>query len=70
MQCFPILNDVISGRCFGQNIDLDVFDPVLKKNQNIMLTIHISDFFQTIKNNRKISQVFQLKFQIWIVYFR
>ena len=31
-----------------KNIDLDVFDDVWK-TQNIMLTMHINDVFQTIK---------------------
>ena len=31
-----------------KNIDLDVFDDVWK-TQNIMLTMHINDLFQTIK---------------------
>ena len=33
---------------FKKNIDLDVFDDVWK-NWNIVLTMHISDVFQTIK---------------------
>ena len=33
---------------FKKNINLDVFDDVWK-TQNIMLTMHINDVFQTIK---------------------
>ena len=40
MQCFPFFNNAI----FEQFINLDVFDNVLK-NQNIVLTMHISDVF-------------------------
>ena len=47
MQCFSILNDAIFSRCFWKNIDLNVLDNVWKI-QNIMLTMHISDIFQTI----------------------
>ena len=45
MQCLPIL---IFSWCFGQNIHIDNSDDVLK-TQNIMLTMHLSNAFQTIK---------------------
>ena len=34
MRCFPILNDAIFGRCFQKNIDVDVFDDVLKNTKH------------------------------------
>ena len=40
---------------FKKNIDLNVFDDVWK-NQNIMLTMHISDVFQMIE---KLPEIFK-----------
>ena len=46
MRCFPILNDAILRQFLKKNIDLENID---LENWNIMLTMHISDVFQTIK---------------------
>ena len=52
-----------------------MFLTMFEKIQNIMLTMHINDVFQTIKKHRKISYIFRIRiteftFQIWIVYLR
>ena len=69
-------------RCFNDvmfpNSYLDVFDDVWKKNQNIMLTMHINDVFQTIKKIptnfircfKYQLRITELTFKIWIVYLR
>ena len=49
MRCFPILDDAIFRRCSEKKTLTSMFLTMFEKTQNIMLTMHISDVFQTIK---------------------
>ena len=44
MQCFPILNDVIFRQCLKKT-PTSMFLTMFNKNQNTVLTMHISDVF-------------------------
>ena len=57
MQCFSILNDAIFAR-FLDKTSTSMFLTMFDKTQNIMLTMHISDVFQTIKKIPKNFPIF------------
>ena len=75
MRCFPILNDAIFSRCLKKELT-SMFLTMFEEIQNIMLTMHINNVFQTIKTIPKNFihffqiQITCLTFKIWIVYLR